>query len=163
MDRVRAPGVRMRKESVAGRLKHLPASMCEELIAPCGMNCALCLAYLRDKNRCAGCHGDDADKPKSCVACSLKTCGQHRAGTAGYCFECASYPCPRLRRLDKRYRTKYHMSMLENLEMIRERGVGAFLARERERWTCAGCGGVVCVHRDVCLFCGRPVWENVGQ
>ncbi len=27
-------------------------------IAPCGMNCATCLAYLRDKNTCCGCRGD---------------------------------------------------------------------------------------------------------
>ena len=25
------------------------------LIAPCGMNCAVCLGYLREKNKCPGC------------------------------------------------------------------------------------------------------------
>lgn len=25
------------------------------LIAPCGMNCGVCIAYLREKNRCQGC------------------------------------------------------------------------------------------------------------
>jgi len=26
------------------------------LIAPCGMNCRLCMAYQRDKKQCKGCH-----------------------------------------------------------------------------------------------------------
>jgi hypothetical protein len=25
------------------------------LIAPCGMNCGVCMAYLREKNKCPGC------------------------------------------------------------------------------------------------------------
>jgi hypothetical protein len=29
-----------------------------QLIAFCGMNCTLCMAYLRDKNRCPGCRTD---------------------------------------------------------------------------------------------------------
>lgn len=27
----------------------------KHLIAPCGMNCGTCIAYLRDKNKCPGC------------------------------------------------------------------------------------------------------------
>ncbi|MDD5456566.1 MAG: hypothetical protein PHV30_05985 [Candidatus Margulisbacteria bacterium] len=30
------------------------------LIAPCGMNCAICLGYLREKNKCPGCSETDA-------------------------------------------------------------------------------------------------------
>ena len=42
------------------------------LIAPCGMNCALCMARLiREKNQCPGCRGDDNDKPKYCVQCVI--------------------------------------------------------------------------------------------
>lgn len=33
------------------------------LIAPCGMNCSICMAYLREKNKCPGCRGNDIDKP----------------------------------------------------------------------------------------------------
>ncbi len=29
-------------------------------------------------------------------------------GKLRFCFECESYPCKRLKALDKRYRTKYH-------------------------------------------------------
>ena len=37
-----------------------------------------------------------------------------------YCYECDGFPCARVKRLDKRYRTKYEMSMIENLEYIRD-------------------------------------------
>jgi hypothetical protein len=77
----------------------LPASFDEGLIAPRGMNCALCIGYLRDKTRRPGCNGGDDAKPRSCARCSIKTCVDRRGD---YCFECARYPCPRLRRLDAR-------------------------------------------------------------
>ena len=127
------------------------------LVAPCGMDCALCLAYLREMNRCAGCRGDDDAKPRYCVTCTLKTCERRTAGIGDYCFNCGgTYPCARLKRLDHRYRTKYGMSMLDNLDRIRGVGVEEFLASERQRWTCAECGGVICVHRQNCLYCGHP-------
>jgi hypothetical protein len=32
------------------------------LIAPCGMNCASCMNYLRERNKCPRCRGSDTDK-----------------------------------------------------------------------------------------------------
>ncbi len=58
---------------------------------------------------------------------------------------CENYPCRRLKNLDKRYRTKYGMSMLENLEFIRENGVRKFVKREQKRWKKDG--QIYCVHR----------------
>ena len=45
----------------------LPESLCSALIAPCGMDCGLCRGYVREKNRCAGCNGDDSSKPRYCA------------------------------------------------------------------------------------------------
>jgi hypothetical protein len=126
-----------------------------ELIAPCGMNCGVCLAYLRDKRTCPGCRGDDTNKPTSCVRCIIKNCERVKASQSGFCYECQKLPCKRLKDLDKRYRTKYGMSMLENLEYIREHGLSAFVEKENERWRCRKCGGVVCVHRHFCFTCGE--------
>ena len=133
-----------------------PEALEPSLIAPCGMDCGLCLAYLRQKNRCLGCNGDDAGKPKSCVACRIKNCDELEAAGAGFCYACAVFPCPRLRRLDARYRNKYGMSMLENLRTIGRDGPVVFAENERTRWTCPECGDVVCVHRPACLSCGHP-------
>ncbi len=131
--------------------------MTEELslIAPCGMNCGICMAYLREKKRCPGCRGDDTSKMPSCLRCSIKNCEAIKASRSGFCYECLRYPCLRLKQLDKRYRTKYLMSMLENLEFIREHGLSALVEREKERWRCRKCGGVISCHRGYCFTCGE--------
>jgi hypothetical protein len=132
-----------------------PESLNAGLIAPCGMDCGLCSGHLREKGRCDGCNGGEASKPTYCVTCPIKLCDARPAGEGHFCFECSRrFPCARLRRLDKRYRTKYGMSMLENLETIRDAGIENFVAAERVRWKCESCGGVVCVHQDRCIYCG---------
>lgn len=129
-----------------------------ELIAPCGMDCALCRAHLREKDPCPGCNGDDEAKPGYCVRCRIKTCERIAGGEAAYCIGCATFPCARLRQLDKRYRGKYGMSMLENLRDIEENGVEAFVETEKVKWACPECGSVLSVHLPECGICGR-VWN----
>jgi hypothetical protein len=138
--------------------KALPESLTPDLIAPCGMDCGLCRAHLRAKNRCPGCNGDDAAKPGYCVSCKIATCETIASGTSRFCFDCADYPCARLRQLDKRYRAKYGMSMTDNLLQIREIGLEAFVAAEKLKWACPECGTLLCVHVPECASCGR-VWN----
>lgn len=137
--------------------KVLPVALGPELIAPCGMNCGLCMAYLREKNTCEGCRAGDEGKAKSVLACTIRNCEIVRDNESGFCSDCARLPCPRLKRLDARYREKYRMSMLENLKAIREEGLSAFVEAQRERWTCPECGGVQCVHTAECIYCGH-IW-----
>jgi hypothetical protein len=118
------------------------------LIAPCGMNCGGCLAYLREKNRCDGCRAPNRQCNKNCT---IAGCEQLRGR---FCGRCDSYPCARLKHLDKRYRAKYGMSMIENLAAIAEVGVRRFVADEKIRWTCPNCGETLCIHRPTCLKCG---------
>jgi len=134
---------------------HRSGSIKMAMIAPCGMNCALCIGHVREKNRCVGCWGEDPYKRASCTGCKIRNCDYFKRSKVKYCFGCEKYPCARLKQLDKRYRTKYGMSMIENLERIREVGIRKFVREEKERWACAECGRVVCVHREECLFCGR--------
>ncbi len=118
------------------------------LIAPCGMNCAICMAYLRSKNHCGGCNAPD----RLCnINCTIASCPDLKDR---YRHECGKYPCRRLATLDKRYSTKYRMSMLENLAAIRKDGIRAFVRSERERWTCKSCGGTIDVHHFRCSACG---------
>ncbi|NCA66897.1 MAG: DUF3795 domain-containing protein [Clostridia bacterium] len=123
------------------------------LIAPCGMNCNLCYAYQREKNRCTGCNIDIATMPNSCQKCIIRNCEHVINSKSGFCYECKKYPCRRLNDLDKRYRTKYSMSMLENLQSIKVKGLDEFVKNEAERWKCPQCGNIVCVHRKVCSKC----------
>jgi hypothetical protein len=124
-------------------------------IAPCGMNCRLCQAHLRTRNACPGCRGDDSVKPKTRVACRIKNCERRKGGRAGFCCDCSSFPCGLLIHLDKRYRTKYGMSMIENLKIIRISGIQSFIRSEQTRWACPGCGATICVHQARCLACQR--------
>lgn len=123
------------------------------LAAPCGMNCGLCLGYQREKNKCAGCNSDSFNKPNYCIKCSIKNCEFLLKRGAKFCFSCDNYPCKRIKNLDKRYRNKYGMSMIENLSKIKEIGVRKFVKLENQRWTCSKCGNIICVHRENCLIC----------
>jgi hypothetical protein len=130
----------------------------EVLIAPCGMNCGLCVSYLAmkhdlkhkgfNKKYCPGC----LPRGKNC-AFMKQQCDLLGKGLVRFCYECGDYPCRRLKDLDKRYRTKYHMSMIANLDFIKEQGLRPFLASEEEKWRCPGCGGVICCHNGLCLNC----------
>lgn len=124
----------------------------ELLIAPCGMNCGLCMAYLREKNRCAGCRSSDDLKSVSRARCKIKTCS---GSSSDFCFTCEKFPCKPLKHLDKRYRTKYSMSMVENLVNIKDHGIGKFVEKESRKWQCLSCGGTICVHKGSCFICGK--------
>ncbi len=137
----------------------MTAQIKPELIAPCGMNCAICMGHLlREKNKCPGCRGENANKPVYCVKCVIVNCTLLKSNSLKYCSaKCEKYPCTRLKNLDKRYRTKYGMSMIENLENIEQSGIRAFIKNEKERWRCSVCGGIICVHRGSCSVCG---WDR---
>ena len=134
-------------------------SLDPDLVAPCGMDCGICSGHLalvhdvRGKGvrmtYCRGCRPRD----KQC-AFLKRGCELLREGRVGFCFECPDYPCTRLEQLDERYRKNFKMSMIENLELIRDRGVEGFLEKERERWGCPRCGGTVCCHNGLCFSCG---------
>ena len=127
------------------------------MIAPCGMNCALCIAFHREKKPCAGCLGDNTNKSNSCINCIIKNCDRlDIEGQNKYCFTCDEFPCNRMKQLDKRYSKKYGMSMIENLEYIKEYGISKFVKNEKQRWTCQHCGGLISVHRENCLYCDQP-------
>ncbi len=126
------------------------------ILAPCGINCSLCRAYVRDRRRCPGCLGADSHKSAACVRCGIKNCPDLVSGRHRFCFSCARYPCADLRRLDKRYRIRYGVSVVENLARIKAGGEKAFLVEEAAKWSCAGCGSRLCMHKPECMECGVP-------
>lgn len=141
--------------------------MKETLIAPCGMNCALCVNFLArehdinkkgfHKSYCPGCipRGNHCTYSTLCARCRPIA-----EGTIRFCFECAQYPCAGLKTLNKRYSGKYHMSMLDNLEFINAHGMAAFLEKEATAWRCPTCGGTVCCHNGLCLACDIDTLRN---
>ena len=129
-----------------------------DLIAPCGMNCALCKAYLaythgapkqRGKvTHCAGC----LPRAKNCYI--KRGCKQLTKHQIQYCYQCQEMPCKNLDHLDRRYRERYGMSMVENQKMLKAKGMEAFLLDQAQRHRCPSCSGVVCVHDGKCYSCG---------
>jgi hypothetical protein len=129
------------------------------LIAPCGMNCGTCIASLRDRNKCAGCRLITSDNSKTRVGCIVRNCIYLHKTSSKFCFDCEKFPCKRIKQLDKRYRTKYRTSFIQNLETIKELGITAFLSSEAIRWTCPNCGSVLSCHREKCLVCNHDFKE----
>jgi hypothetical protein len=133
--------------------------MREELIAPCGMNCGICSGYLASKYDvkgkgikmpyCTGCRPRD----KKCTFLKKK-CDLLMEGKVWYCYDCENFPCLRLQSIDKRYRTNYRMSMVDNLEFIKEEGIKKFLEQQADRWECPKCGEIICCHNGICFNCG---------
>ena len=128
-----------------------------KLIAPCGMNCGICVSFF-------GYTLEGKKRKQVCVTCRSRShrcaflkqrCDKLAAKHIEYCFECIDFPCANLRTLDNRYRNKYGMSMIENLNYIKANGIKRFLKNEQERWKCPGCGGIICVHNRTCYKCNQ--------
>ena len=132
-----------------------------ELIAPCGINCALCGGYLALRYNvkskgirmpyCKGCRPRDKE-------CSFlkKRCELLLDNKVRFCYECKDFPCGNLIKLDDndKPKTGFRVSMIENLEFIKSNGITKFLNREQEKWKCPECGQVICCHNGVCFNCG---------
>jgi hypothetical protein len=96
----------------------------------------------------------DENKPGYCRKCIIRNCSELAESSSKFCGKCEQFPCKRLKNLDKRYRSKYGMSMLENLARISEEGIRKFVKDEKERWRCNKCGKILCVHYSECYNCG---------
>jgi hypothetical protein len=130
----------------------------KELIAPCGIYCGLCSAYLAYANdiaikkglitHCIGC------KPRNKKCAYLKkNCSLLLNNEIDYCYECTEYPCRRLKHLDERYRKNYNYSLIECLNIIKENGDEFFLDKEKKENECKKCGSLISIHNKKCFHC----------
>lgn len=136
-----------------------------ELIAPCGMDCNVCSGYLALKYDvkekgvripyCKGCRPRD----KKC-AFLKKRCDLLLNKKVEFCYECEEFPCENLKHIDKRYRTLFRMSLVDNLKFIKEYGLAEFLERQKKKWQCPDCGEVICCHNGICFSCGLEKLKN---
>lgn len=127
----------------------------EKLIAPCGMNCRICIGFLgytmngkKRKIKCIGCKPRD----KSC-AFLKKFCKKLTKKEIEYCYECIDFPCIHLEKLDQSYQKRFKMSMIGNLRMIKKQGMDAFLKEQEKKYKCPECGEIICVHNGKCYSC----------
>jgi len=55
--------------------------------------------------------------------------------------------------MDDRYRRNYNMSIKDNLEYIKNRGIGKFIEEQYEKYRCVTCGSLISVHNRKCFKC----------
>ena len=135
------------------------------LAAPCGVYCGTCRSYLLEKKNlyeekgyksgCNGCrirHKKCAFIRKDCLALWKKE--------IDFCFECDSFPCQKLQKLDAQYTEKYSVHMIGNLKRIQEIGPEEWLKEQEKLYICPDCGGEVCVHDAECYDCGNKIKPN---
>ena len=130
----------------------------EELIAPCGMNCAICSRYLSyvhhlKRSQCVGCRS----RNERCTYLFEKCTGVNHTSkrNAVFCFECDQYPCKEINRMDDRYRKNYMMSVKDNLEFIHKRGIEKFIDEQYGKYRCSKCGGFISIHNRKCFQCNH--------
>ena len=138
----------------------------EKLIAPCGMNCAVCSRYLSyvnnmKRSRCIGCRPGN----RICTYLFEKCKGVNNGiptGNAVFCFECGRYPCEQIIRMEKRYKKNYRMSVKDNLDCIKRKGMHKFVDEQYGKHQCLKCGGLISIHNGKCFKCD-PVTRLVEK
>ncbi len=123
------------------------------MIAPCGINCFACLKQFKLPVTCDGCNSDSKNKPEYCSTCIIKNCLKRIKSKHKYCFQCETFPCKRLKQLDRRYRKSYNISLIDNLLYIKGNGIRSHIENEKTKWRCPKCGNLLCIHRKHCLYC----------
>ena len=122
-------------------------------IAPCGINCLACGAYLNAKSACPGCRAETQQhQRKSCQNCAKKACAF--AQGLSWCYECARFPCQKITAFDRVYRQRYGVSLVQN-GLDAKGDMAAFLVAQRLRYTCLACGGTINQHSNECSACGK--------
>lgn len=134
----------------------MPVKIEDAMFAPCGMNCAVCYKHVniqKNAKHCEGCLKSDIGKPEHCRKCNIKICVQQKG--CKRCFECNDFPCKLIKNLEKSYNKRYGVSLIENNQTTREKGVAVFLEQDRLKWTCAKCSGAFSLHDGACSECGN--------
>lgn len=129
----------------------MPNTIDKEMIAPCGVNCLTCEEHLNEKKPCVGCRGPiEQITRKSCRNCSKKECAFSKGLT--WCFECDQFPCPRIKSFNKIYTNNYGIDLVQNGFDAKE-NILKFLSKEKYKYTCENCGGIINQHNMVCSEC----------
>lgn len=130
----------------------MPGQPLENLMfAPCGMNCMVCYKHCDHKKPCAGCLSSDSGKPEHCRKCKIKQCV--KAKGISHCHQCGAYPCKQIKNLEKSYKLRYKTSLIENSIFVEKYGLTLFMERQREKYTCPACGGIISIHDAACSEC----------
>jgi hypothetical protein len=138
----------------------------KNLAAPCGMYCGTCRPYLilkknlfEEKGRKRGCKGCRI-RNKNCSFIK-RDCALIRKNEIDFCFECDSFPCSNLQKVNDRYTERFNISFIQNLKRIQKIGFEEWLKEQENLYRCPDCGGEICVHDTECFDCGKTINPNL--
>jgi len=97
---------------------------------------------------CAGCRPRDRKYVPLKKRCALLLNHGVR-----FCYECSTFPCRNLERIDARYHKHYRTSWIEISPLSSSIRL-PLLSSMRMRSGVARCGGVLCCHNAICFKCG---------
>ena len=106
---------------------------------------------------------------KDCADCPIRDCAQSKELV--HCGECEcvggdlvdrhSTECERLKAFQNDGRT-HHLPILQQLDDVQRKGIGAWLADQKTRWTCT-CGQPYSWYEKVCQRCGKALDSYANQ
>jgi hypothetical protein len=146
----------------------------EKLVAPCGLFCGACPAYiathvnnaqaaaskpepgskpsLRDM-QCDGCLGGGR-LPAHAPKCAIRICAVEKTKT-GRCSECQEFPCSLITDFNNDG-ILHHAEVLENLRQLRKMGIDDWTKREDAHWQCPKCQARLGWYDAECPKCKAP-------
>lgn len=137
------------------------------LVAPCGLYCQECSAFLNGK--CGGCRSGRGLSKKYRKYCQIYECLNNKK--IKICLGCKAFPCKffdffKAERLEE---SSWFLDIWSNMKQIKEKGLINFLKNKanwlKEREECAKKNGVKSCHeckRWPCEFLKRPVLGPVN-
>jgi hypothetical protein len=152
------------------------------LLAVCGLYCGACYHYRASFSdgkhllepafrgsrplqgyTCQGCRSDRLYIHAGCADCQIRACAESKGLV--HCGECdltdrdlfdrQQLACERLKAFQNDGRA-HHLPILQQLEDVKRKGVGQWLAEQKARWTCA-CGAPFSWYETVCQRCGKDL------
>ena len=138
----------------------------KNLAAPCGVYCGACRSYLllkkdllEERGYKSGCNGCRIRNKK----CSYikRDCALIRKNEIEFCYECDTFPCSNLKKLDEMYSKRYGVSQIKNLKRLQEVGFEKWIQEKERLYRCPDCGGEICVHDAECYDCGNKINPNL--
>lgn len=133
--------------------------------AYCGLYCGACCSMVVNEKQKGGdtalqvltdekeqpCEGCDAIYQEKCEF--VQCCRQHEVESCAFCNE---FPCEMIIKFSKE-EWEHHQVVLDNLKRIKEIGIDAWLAEQKEYWKCPSCQSRTIWYQKQCTHCGSEI------
>lgn len=133
--------------------------------AICGIYCGACPALMTSRSaktsadiKCLGCRSTKKT-PGYAPKCEVRKCAQ--AKMLQSCGLCTGYPCDKIKAFFNET-PKYGLRE-KHLNAVRDKGLPAWLAEMKTRWTCKKCQTPFGYGMTVCKKCGEKVWSDAEE